>query len=133
MVDDITPNTKSTPKTSPQTDSSVDQMRTRYGYYIAMTGIILSAVIALFLVVVGWKVSSDVVAVVGVFTSVTGTLVGAFLGVQVGSAGKEADQQERKNAQKLTARAMGALEPDKAEKVLKEHYALIEGQHKQNH
>jgi hypothetical protein len=101
-----------------------------------MTGIIFSAVIIIFLVADGWKIFSDIVAVVGVFTSVTGTLVGAFIGVQVGSTGKEtalqrsqqeiqADRQERKNAQKLTARALANLESDKGERVLREHYDLI--------
>jgi hypothetical protein len=37
--------------------------------------------------------SVDIAAIIGVFISVMGTLVGAFFGVQIGSAGRERDQK----------------------------------------
>ena len=74
-------------------DSDIDSKRLYYAYIIGLVGIVVSAIITLYLVTIGWKTSSDVVAVVGLFTSVTGTLVGAFFGMQIGSAGKEADRE----------------------------------------
>jgi hypothetical protein len=43
--------------------------------------------------------SQDVVAVVGAFSGVVGTVIGAFFGVQAGSAGKEATEEGRAEAE----------------------------------
>ncbi|MGH3178309.1 MAG: hypothetical protein ACRDPF_31095, partial [Streptosporangiaceae bacterium] len=69
--------------------SNVDLARIRYG-----AGLIVAA-FALLGVVVGVAVSqfstaSDVTAVIGSVTTVVGTIIGAFFGVQAGASGKEA-------------------------------------------
>jgi divalent metal cation (Fe/Co/Zn/Cd) transporter len=58
----------------------------------------------------GWK-ASEVTALVGTLTTVLGTIVGAFLGIQVGSAGKQ-------KAEDLANRALASLAPEEAEKVI---------------
>lgn len=52
--------------------------------------------------------------VFSLFTSVTGTLVGAFFGVQVGSAGKAQLEAERKHAEIMAQMALSALPPEQA-------------------
>jgi hypothetical protein len=104
---------------SPQ-DTGTEQMRIRYAFWLAVIGLGLAALLVVFLVVEGWKTASDVVAVVGLFTSVLGTLVGAFFGVQVGSAGKEKEQQAAQAANRLAQRALAAMAPEQARTVLQE-------------
>jgi len=60
----------------------------------------------------GWK-ASDVAMVIGSLTTFIGTVVGAFLGAQVGSAGKQ-------KAESLAQRALAALMPEEAAKVIQE-------------
>jgi hypothetical protein len=103
--------------------SDTEQMRIRYAFWLAVVGLGLGAALVLFLVFEGWKTASDIVAVVGLFTSVLGTLVGAFFGVQVGASGKEKEQQAAQAAHRLAQRALAALEPDKAQSVLEERPA----------
>jgi len=66
-----------------------------------------------------------VVAIVGLFTSVTGTLVGAFFGMQIGTAGAEHERRNRQSAEEgrqraeeLARRALAHLPADKAKEVL---------------
>lgn len=102
-----------------QSNPTVDLVRMQYAFMIGMTGILAAAFITLILIFLGWKVASDIVAVVGLFTSATGTLVGTFFGLQVGSAGKEAEQQERQKIQRTTARALALLSPEQATRIFK--------------
>ena len=67
-------------------------------------------ILVVILVSKGWN-ASDVSSIVGVFISIVGTLVGAFLGVQVGAAGKD-------KAQNLANRALAALPPETAKAIL---------------
>lgn len=102
-----------------QSNPTVDLVRMQYAFMIGMTGILAAAFITLILIFLGWKVASDIVAVVGLFTSASGTLVGTFFGLQVGSAGKEAEQQERQKIQRTTARALALLSPEQATRIFK--------------
>ncbi len=54
---------------------------------------------------------SDVIALVGALTTFLGTVIGAFLGVQVGAAGRE-------NAERLASRALSALPPEAAANIV---------------
>lgn len=86
----------------------------------------LAAVLAVFLVLQGsFKTASDIVAIVGLFTSVLGTLVGAFFGLQVGTAGREKDQQaareatqDARRAEGLAQRALAMMPPEQARMVM---------------
>ena len=82
-----------------------ERLRIHHAFWLSIFGLALAAILAVFLVAwAGTKVasSSEVVAIVGLFTSVTGTLVGAFFGLQIGAIGaeheREADIRQKKVA-----------------------------------
>ena len=118
---------------------SNSDVRVGFAFWITLLGMVIAGGLAVYLVQAKWPVA-DVVALVGVFTSLIGTLVGAFLGVQVGAAGKaeaeasrqhaeqatskaEADktraEQDKAKAEELTRRVLGMLPPDQAEMALR--------------
>ncbi|MBS1796280.1 MAG: hypothetical protein JSS81_20680 [Acidobacteria bacterium] len=101
--------------------SNLENARIKYAFWLAVTGFGLTALLVVFLVYKGWQSAQDIVAVIGLFTSVLGTLVGAFFGLQIGAAGRDKDQQERKDAQANLNRALSYLEPDKAREIINEN------------
>jgi ABC-type nickel/cobalt efflux system permease component RcnA len=76
-----------------------DQLRIKYGFRIVIIGLVLVAVVFL-AAIVKWTTASDVAAAVSSVTGVVGTIIGAFFGVQVGSAGKEKAEAARAEAEK---------------------------------
>lgn len=90
---------------------SSDDSRVGSALIIAVIGLVIPALLVWLLVEKSWKVS-DIATIVGSFTGVTGTLVGAFLGVQIGSAGKQKSDD-------IAKRALAALPPDQANAVLR--------------
>jgi len=60
-----------------------------YGLVIALVGLIASFLIAWIMLGFGMRTASDLVAVIGAFTSVTGTLTGYFFGQKIESASRE--------------------------------------------
>ena len=65
----------------------VNQFRIKYAFWLAIIGLSIAALLVAAPVFKADYKSSDVAAaVVGLFTSVPGTLVGAFFGLQIGSA-----------------------------------------------
>src|SRR5262245_21721186 len=79
-----------------------ERLRIRDAFWLLLFGLALAAGLTVFLVVsAGTKVetSAEVVAIVGLFTSVTGTLVGAFFGLQIGAAGAEHEPRSRQAAE----------------------------------
>ena len=111
--------------TNPDGGDSAEILRIKHAFWLAIVGLILAAVLAIFLVIYGQaklNTSADVVAIVGLFTSVTGTLVGAFFGLQVGVAGLESERDSRREAETLARMALAHLEPGIA-KTLTEHFA----------
>ena len=110
------------PTTSTQ-DATTEQMRIRYAFWLAVVGLLLAAALVLILLIANPKAvttSADIVAIVGLFTSVLGTLVGAFFGVQIGSAGRDKEQQNAQAANRLAQRALAALAPTDAAAVFRE-------------
>jgi len=95
----------------PAQDPGTDKMRITYAFRPAVIGLAIAATLVIFLVTRTEYKSNDVVAVVGLFTSVLGTLVGAFFGLQIGSAGKERAQQEAQDAHRLAQKALARLSP----------------------
>lgn len=105
-----------------------EQMRIRHAFLLSVFGLGLAAALTVFLVVATKtkvETSAEVVAIVGLFTSVTGTLVGAFFGMQIGAAGAEHERRNRQSAEdnrqraeELTRRALAHLPPDAAKEVL---------------
>ena len=99
-----------------------ERLRMHHAFWLAIVGMLLATGIVIFLVVYGGlKIdkSTEVVGIVGLFTSVTGTLVGAFFGIQIGSAGVENERRSRRNLEELTHMALAHLNPDMAKEILK--------------
>ena len=69
-------------------DQQVDQLRMKYGLWIILTGFLLVALIT-GASIYKWNDVTSVATAIGATTSLVGTVVGSFLGVQVRSAGKE--------------------------------------------
>lgn len=95
------------------TPDSSEELKYGGALLITALGIIVISVLAYALPVKdGWK-ASDVTALVGAITTFIGTVVGAFLGVQIGSAGKQ-------KAESIAYKALAALAPAEAAKALDE-------------
>lgn len=93
------------------TADSTEELRIGGALLVTFLGFIVIAILVYLLPVKdGWK-ASEVTALVGSLTTVLGTIVGAFLGVQAGSAG-------RQKAENLANRALAALPPAEAARVL---------------
>jgi len=98
-----------------------ERLRIHHAFWLSVFGLTLAAILAVFLVVqAGMKVESptEVVAIVGLFTSVTGTLVGAFIGHQIGAAGAERERVGRHQAERVTRMALAHLEPGLAKQLM---------------
>ena len=107
----------------------IERLRIRHAFRFAIFGVALAALLTIFLVSCADKElvdePSDIVAIVGLFTSVTGTLVGALVGHQIGAAGaererqsREAAEEHRQKAEEVTRMALAHLNPDMAKEVL---------------
>jgi len=98
--------------------AEADMTRIKYGaWLIGAAFVLLGGVFG----VAVWRYSSaaDVVAVVGSVATVAGTILGAFFGAQVGSAGKEAAEARRAQAERTARLALGKLDPQVAEDLIK--------------
>src|SRR5436309_9935877 len=99
---------------------AVEQARMRYALTVAIFGLGLSAALVVLLVFgAGMRSSADIVAIVGVFTGVSGAVVGSFFGLQVGSAGREQERAERRDADRMTQMAFGQMTPEQVDKAMK--------------
>ena len=97
---------------------SPEMARIKYGAAIIGGAFVLLGVI--FGVAVSkYTTASDVAAAVGAVATVVGTIVGAFFGVQAGSSGKEAAEAGRAGAERKLEAALGKLNPQDAQDVLK--------------
>jgi len=98
-------------------------LRIKYGYRAILGGFILVAVV-LVVAIWRWDVANDVAVVVGLFTSMVGTVIGAFFGIQVGSQGKEEALAARDQAETTANAALSALPKDDAKEVLQDVGAI---------
>src|SRR5262245_1476254 len=98
--------------------ADADMTRIKYGAWLIVAAFVLLGVV--FGVAV-WRYThaSAVVAVVGSVATVAGTILGAFFGAQVGSAGKEAAEARRAQAERTARLALGKLDPQAAEDLIK--------------
>jgi hypothetical protein len=95
-----------------------DLTRIRYGaWLIAAAFLLLGSVF--WVAVSRYPSASDVAAVVGTLPTVTGTILGAFFGAQVGSAGKDAAEAGRRKAERTAQMALGKLDPTIAAEVVR--------------
>ena len=91
----------------------VDLLRLRYGLWIILTGFALVALISV-VSIFRWEDVTNIATVIGATTSLVGTVVGAFLGVQVGSVGKERAEADRQRSEEMAQRALSMLPPEVA-------------------
>ncbi len=100
-------------------DRLIEITRINRAFWLSIFGLSLAAALVIALLVAGWKASSDIVAVVGLFTSVLGTLVGAFFGLQIGSAGTAKAEDRADNAQKKADALSAAANKDTIDEAKK--------------
>jgi len=87
------------PAPSPR-DAEIEKLRIDRAFQLSVIGLVLAALLVGALLWAGWKTAADVASVVGLFTSVLGTLVGLFFGLQIGSADKAKAEDRAERAQK---------------------------------
>jgi hypothetical protein len=97
----------------------LDQMRLRYGFWIIIIGFGLVAFITV-VSIFAWSEVTNVATVVGAVSSLVGTVVGAFFGVQVGSVGREKAEAARDRSQEVTEAALSMLPPESADRLRSE-------------
>jgi hypothetical protein len=97
----------------------LDLMRLRYGFWIIIFGFSLVAFIAL-ISIYRWNEVANVATAVGAVSSLVGTVVGAFFGVQFGSAGKEKAEAARDRSQEMAEAALSMLPPESANQLRSE-------------
>jgi hypothetical protein len=94
----------------------VDHMRIKYGFWIILMGFFRIALITA-ASILKWNDVTSVATVIGATTSLVGTVVGSFLGVQVGAAGKERVEADRKQSEETARIALSMLPPEVAIQV----------------
>ena len=67
-----------------------------------------------------WNEVANVATVVGAVSSLVGTAVGAFFGVQFGSAGRKKAEAARDRSQEVAEAALSMLPPESAEHLRSE-------------
>lgn len=72
-------------------------LRINRAFQLSVFGLLLAAALVFFLLD---RPATDITSIVGLFTTVLGTLVGTFFGVQAGSANKEKAEERADAAQK---------------------------------
>jgi len=95
---------------TPKPDDT-DRLRLWIAFALAACGLLIAAGLVVFLVSKGWNQASEIVAVVGLFTSVLGSLVGLFFGLQIGAAERSRERRERREAEERLRQALAAGAP----------------------
>jgi uncharacterized membrane protein len=81
-------------------NGTAEKLRINRAFQLSLTGILLAVGLVVFLVCKNWGNAAEITAVVGLFTSVLGTLIGAFFGLQIGSEGRANAEARADKAQK---------------------------------
>jgi hypothetical protein len=98
--------------------ATVDLARIRYGARLIGAALVLLGVV-FGVAIMHFKAASDVVAVVGSVATVVGTIVAEFFGIQAASSSRAAADAQRAHAEHTARLALGKLDPQVAEDVLK--------------
>ena len=79
----------------------VEKLRINRAFWLSIGGIGLVVLLICILVFgAGWSDASDIASVVGLLTSLIGTIVGAFFGLQIGASGRQAAERRAEQAEK---------------------------------
>lgn len=106
-------------------DPGIEKLRIGSAFWLSICGLGLAALLVVALVIAGWKTASDITSVVGLFTSVLGTLVGAFFGLQIGAAGKTEADERANDAQKKVASLSAAADTETIDRARKIYHDLF--------
>ena len=98
--------------------AAADLARIRYGACLIGAAFVLLGVV-FGIAIMQFKAASDVVAVVGSIATVVGAIVAAFFGIQAASSSKAAAEAGRARAEQTARLALGKLDPQAAEDLLK--------------
>jgi len=94
-------------------ESDIEKLRISRGFWLSISGLGLVVVLVCVLVFgAGWRSAADVTSVVGLLTSLLGTIVGAFFGLQIGAAGKQDAERRAENAEKKVEALSAVSEPE---------------------
>ena len=94
----------------------LDHLRIRYGLWIILAGFLLVALVSV-VSIFKWEDVTSVATAIGATTSLVGTVVGSFLGVQVGAAGKERAQADLRHVEEVARLALSMLPPEVARQI----------------
>ncbi len=108
--------------TEPQ---AVDGLRIERAFQLAAFGLGLIAALVVFLSWRGWGSASDVISLAGLFTSVLGTLVGAFFGLQIVAASKQQAEERADTAQRKVEVLQAAADQDTIHRAYQIHPGLF--------
>ena len=97
---------------------TADLARIKYGVWLIAAAFLLLGVV-FGIGVAKITVGADIVAALGSVTTVVGTIIGTFFGVQIGSHGKEAAEAGRTQAEKAARTALSKLDPSAADDVIR--------------
>ena len=77
---------------------SIEIYRIQSAYRLSLFGLLFALGLAVLLVIQEFE-TADITSLVGLFTTLLGSLVGAFFGIQIGSTGKERAEQRADKAE----------------------------------
>ncbi len=100
----------------PDHQQQLDQLRIRYGLWIILAGFLLVALVSV-VSILKWEDVTSVATAIGATTSLVGTVVGSFLGVQVGAAGKERAQADLRHVEEVARLALSMRPPEVAKQI----------------
>ena len=100
----------------PDHHQQLDQLRIRYGLWIILAGFVLVALVSV-VSIFKWDDVASVATAIGATTSLVGTVVGSFLGVQVGATGKERAQADLRHVEEVARLALSMLPPEVARQI----------------
>ena len=103
----------------PMPPEEIDRLRLKYGFRIIITGFALVAFITV-VSIFRWAEVTSMATVVGAVSSLVGTVVGAFFGVQVGAVGKERAEAARERSEEAVKAALSMLPPESAQHLRSE-------------
>jgi hypothetical protein len=93
-------------------NDQTERLRINRAFYLSVFGLSLAALLVVILILAGGRSASDITSIVGLFTSVLGTIVGAFFGLQIGSSGKAKAEERADTAQKKADALQSAADED---------------------
>ena len=97
---------------------SADLVRIKYGVWLIGAAFVLLGVV-FGIGVSKITVGADMVAALGSVTTVVGTIIGAFFGVQIGSHGRAEAEAGRNQAERAARTALSKLDPSAADDVIR--------------